>query len=70
MSWIACRAPATWWTTRTAACTDSGASLTSGRRLPTARSVTLEKAGHSTYHDMEREWITIASAFFAAHASA
>lgn len=38
--------------------------------IPTARSVTLEKAGHSTYHDMEREWITIASAFFAAHASA
>ena len=38
--------------------------------IPTARSVTLEKAGHSTYHDMEREWIAIASAFFAAHASA
>lgn len=38
--------------------------------IPTARSVTLEKAGHSTYHDMESEWITIASAFFAAHTSA
>ena len=38
--------------------------------IPTARSVTLEKAGHSTYHDMEREWIAIASAFFAAHALA
>ena len=38
--------------------------------IPTARSVTLEKAGHSTYHDMEHEWITIASAFFASHALA
>ena len=38
--------------------------------IPTARSVTLEKAGHSTYHDMEREWITIADAFFASHARA
>lgn len=38
--------------------------------IPTARSVTLEKAGHSTYHDMEREWITIADAFFASHAQA
>lgn len=38
--------------------------------IPTARSVTLEKAGHSTYHDMEHEWITIASAFFASHAQA
>lgn len=38
--------------------------------IPTARSVTLEKAGHSTYHDMEREWITIAAAFFASHAQA
>jgi len=37
--------------------------------VPTARSVTLEKAGHSTYHDMEREWIAVASAFFAAHAA-
>lgn len=35
--------------------------------IPTARSVTLEKAGHSTYHDMEQEWIAVASAFIAAH---
>lgn len=38
--------------------------------IPPARSVTLEKAGHSTYHDMEPEWIAVASAFFAAHVSA
>lgn len=32
-----------------------------------ARSVTLEKAGHSTFWDMEHEWISIASAFLEAH---
>jgi len=35
---------------------------------PHARSVTLERAGHATYQDMEREWIAVASAFVAAHA--
>lgn len=35
--------------------------------IPGARSVTLEKAGHSTYWDMEREWLTVASAFLEAH---
>lgn len=35
--------------------------------IPGARSVTLEKAGHSTYHDMEHEWINVASTFFVAH---
>lgn len=35
--------------------------------IPTARSITLEKAGHSTYHDMKDEWLSVASAFFAAH---
>ena len=33
-----------------------------------ARSVTLEKAGHLTYWDMEHEWLTIADAFLQAHA--
>lgn len=32
-----------------------------------ARSVTLEKAGHATYFDMEPEWLATAEAFFAAH---
>ncbi|MCK9485596.1 MAG: alpha/beta hydrolase [Dehalococcoidia bacterium] len=32
-----------------------------------ARSVTLEKAGHQTYWDMEHEWLTIADAFLQAH---
>lgn len=32
-----------------------------------ARSVTLEKAGHLTYWDMEHEWLTIADAFLQAH---
>lgn len=32
-----------------------------------ARSVTLEKAGHLTYWDMEHEWLTIATAFLDAH---
>lgn len=35
--------------------------------IPTARSVTLEKAGHLTYWDMEHEWLTIADAFLEAH---
>jgi pimeloyl-ACP methyl ester carboxylesterase len=35
--------------------------------IPGARSVTLEKAGHSTYHDMEHEWLSVASTFLAAH---
>jgi len=35
--------------------------------IATARSVTLEKAGHSTYWDMEHEWLTIATAFLDAH---
>ncbi len=34
---------------------------------PPARSVTLERAGHATYHDMEQEWIAAASNFIAAH---
>jgi len=36
-------------------------------RIPGARSVTLEKAGHSTYWDMEHEWLSVASSFLAAH---
>ncbi|MDA0364801.1 MAG: alpha/beta hydrolase [Chloroflexi bacterium] len=32
-----------------------------------ARSVTLEKAGHATFLDMEPEWLAAAEAFFAAH---
>ena len=36
--------------------------------IPAARSVTLEKAGHLTYWDMEHEWLTIADAFLQAHA--
>jgi pimeloyl-ACP methyl ester carboxylesterase len=36
--------------------------------IPTARSVTLEQAGHSTYFDMEHEWLAAADAFLAAHA--
>jgi esterase len=39
-------------------------------QIPGARSVTLEKAGHSTYFDMEHEWLTIASAFLASHVGA
>ncbi|MDA0815481.1 MAG: alpha/beta hydrolase [Chloroflexi bacterium] len=35
--------------------------------IPGARSVTLEKAGHDTYSDMEHEWISMARAFLAAH---
>ncbi|MEX1022405.1 MAG: alpha/beta hydrolase [Dehalococcoidia bacterium] len=38
--------------------------------MPAARSVTLEKAGHNTYWDMEHEWLTIATAFLDAHAGA
>jgi esterase len=34
-----------------------------------ARSVTLEQAGHSTFFDMEHEWLSAAEQFFAAHAS-
>lgn len=33
-----------------------------------ARSVTLEKAGHNTFFDMEREFIDVVSAFSGAHA--
>ncbi len=36
--------------------------------IPTARSVTLEQAGHSTYLDMEHEWLAAADAFLGAHA--
>jgi pimeloyl-ACP methyl ester carboxylesterase len=36
--------------------------------IPPARSVTLEQAGHSTYFDMEHEWLAAADAFLAAHA--
>jgi pimeloyl-ACP methyl ester carboxylesterase len=39
-------------------------------RIPGARSVTLEKAGHSTYYDMEHEWLSVASAFLASHVEA
>ncbi len=39
-------------------------------QIPGARSVTLEKAGHSTYFDMEHEWLTVASAFLTAHREA
>lgn len=35
--------------------------------IPGARSITLEKAGHSTYWDMEHEWLDVATAFLAAH---
>ena len=35
--------------------------------IPTARSITLEQAGHSTYLDMEPEWLAGAGEFFAAH---
>lgn len=35
--------------------------------IPGARSVTLEKAGHNTYWDMEHEWLTVAAAFLEAH---
>lgn len=35
--------------------------------IPASRSVTLEKAGHSTYWDMEHEWLSVASAFLDAH---
>ncbi|MEX2374071.1 MAG: hypothetical protein WD942_00590, partial [Dehalococcoidia bacterium] len=35
--------------------------------IPGARSVTLEKAGHDTYSDMEHEWIGMARAFLGAH---
>lgn len=35
--------------------------------IPTARSVTLEKAGHNTYWDMEHEWLSVATAFVQAH---
>ena len=35
--------------------------------IPTARSITLEKAGHSTYWDMEHEWLSVANAFLEAH---
>ena len=37
--------------------------------IPTARSITLEKAGHSTYWDMEHEWLAVATAFLQAHTS-
>ena len=33
-----------------------------------ARSITLEQASHSTFYDMEHEWLAVADAFFAAHA--
>ncbi len=36
-------------------------------QIPGARSVTLEKAGHSTYYDMEPEWFAVVDAFLAAH---
>ncbi|MDA1010799.1 MAG: alpha/beta hydrolase, partial [Chloroflexi bacterium] len=35
--------------------------------IPGARSITLEKAGHSTYWDMEPEWNAVATAFLEAH---
>lgn len=35
--------------------------------IPGARSITLEKAGHNTYHDMFEEWVTVARDFLAAH---
>lgn len=37
---------------------------------PRSRSITLEKAGHATYQDMEPEWIAVSEAFIAAHADA
>ncbi len=37
--------------------------------IPGARSVTLEKAGHSTYHDMFEEWVDVVGAFLEAHGS-
>jgi pimeloyl-ACP methyl ester carboxylesterase len=37
--------------------------------IPGARSVTLERAGHATYHDMYDEWTTVAGDFLAAHAA-
>lgn len=38
--------------------------------IPGARSVTLEKAGHATYHDMFEEWVAVVGAFLAAHRDA
>jgi len=38
-----------------------------GMAIPGARSVTLEKAGHNTYWDMEHEWLSVASTFLEAH---
>jgi pimeloyl-ACP methyl ester carboxylesterase len=35
--------------------------------IPASRSITLEQAGHNTYHDMEPEWLAGAGEFFAAH---